>query len=226
MGAMDERIEGLQSIPLFSNLDEKDLSDIAGLLIKRKVPRDAVIFEEGTLGDYMYLIQEGQVKVTKMSEDGREKILEMFGPGDFFGDMSLFDREPRSASIKTTKACVLMAWSRHDFLELLRQNPDVSMQVIQELSRRLRDADEQIRALLFERVEGRTRQLLVRMARETVADRPDRLATPAITHQQLADLVGTSRETVTRVIKELKEEGWLEQVGKQYLVAAPDQPAR
>ncbi len=225
MGAMDGRIEGLQAIPLFANLDEKDLSDIAGLLIERKFPRDAVIFEEGTLGDYMYLIQEGQVKVTKMSEDGREKILEMFGPGDFFGDMSLFDREPRSASIKTTKACVLMALSRHDFLGLLRQNPDVSMQVIQELSRRLRDADEQIRALLFERVEGRTRQLLVRMARERVADRPDRLATPAITHQQLADLVGTSRETVTRVIKELKEEGWLEQVGKQYLVAAANEPA-
>ena len=225
MGAMDGRIEGLQAIPLFANLDEKDLSDIAGLLIERKFPRDAVIFEEGTLGDYMYLIQEGQVKVTKMSEDGREKILELFGPGDFFGDMSLIDREPRSASIKTTKACVLMALSRHDFLGLLRQNPDVSMQVIQELSRRLRDADEQIRALLFERVEGRTRQLLVRMAREPVADRPDRLATPAITHQQLADLVGTSRETVTRVIKELKEEGWLEQVGKQYLVAAPNQPA-
>jgi len=226
MGAMDERTEGLQAIPLFASLGETDLSDIAGLLIERKLPRDAVIFEEGTLGDYMYLIREGQVKVTKMSEDGREKILEMFGPGDFFGDMSLFDREPRSASIKTTKACVLMALSRHDFLELLRRNPDVSMQVIQELSRRLRDADEQIRSLLFERVEGRTRQLLVRMAREPVADRPDRLGTPAVTHQQLADLVGTSRETVTRVIKELKAEGWLEQVGKQYLVAAGDEPAR
>jgi CRP-like cAMP-binding protein len=223
---MDERTEGLQAIPLFASLDETDLSDIAGLLIERKFPRDAVIFEEGTLGDYMYLIREGQVKVTKMSEDGREKILEMFGPGDFFGDMSLFDREPRSASIKTTKACVLMALSRHDFLELLRRNPDVSMQVIQELSRRLREADEQIRSLLFERVEGRTRQLLVRMAREPVADRPDRLGTPAVTHQQLADLVGTSRETVTRVIKELKAEGWLEQVGKQYLVVAGDEPAR
>jgi CRP-like cAMP-binding protein len=223
---MDERIEGLRAIPLFANLDEKDLSDIAGLLIERKFPRDAVIFEEGTLGDYMYLIQDGQVKVTKMSEDGREKILEMFGPGDFFGDMSLFDRQPRSASIKTTKACVLMALSRQDFLGLLRQNPDVCMQVMQELSRRLRDADEQIRALLFERVEGRTRQLLARMARETVPDHPDRRATPAVTHQQLADLVGTSRETVTRVIKELKEAGWLEQVGKQYLVPPPEEPSR
>jgi CRP-like cAMP-binding protein len=215
---MDERIEGLRAIPLFANLDEKDLIDIAGLLIERKFPRDAVIFEEGTLGDYMYLIQEGQVKVTKMSEDGREKILEIFDSGDFFGDMSLLDRQPRSASIKTTKACVLMALSRQDFLGLLRQNPDVSVQVLQEFSRRLRDADEQIRSLLFERVEGRTRQLLVRMAREPVEDRPERRATAAITHQQLADLIGTSRETVTRVIKELKETGWLEQEGKQYLV--------
>ena len=218
MGATDERVGGLRSIPLFASLDEEGLSEIAGLLIERKFPRDAVIFEEGTLGDYMYLIQEGQVKVTKMSEDGREKILEIFGPGDFVGDMSLFDREPRSASIKTTKPCVLMALSRHDFLGLLRNNSDMCMQVIQELSRRIREADEQIRSLLFERVEGRTRQLLTRMAREEVSGRPDRLATAPITHQQLADLVGTSRETVTRVIKELKDEGWLDQVGKQYLV--------
>ena len=225
MGAMDVRIEALRAIPLFANLDESDLSEVVGLLIERKFPRDAVIFEEGTLGDYMYLIQEGQVKVTKMSEDGREKILEIFGPGDFFGDMSLVDREPRSASIKTIQACVLLALSRHDFLGLLRSAPDVCMQVIQELSRRVREADEQIRALLFERVEGRTRQILCRMAREDAPGHPDRRATAAITHQQLADLVGTSRETITRVIKELKGEGWLHQAGKQYIVPVEDPDA-
>jgi len=116
MGAMDDRVQGLRAIPLFQNLDEGDLSEIAGLQIERKFPKGAVIFEEGTLGDYMYLIQEGQVKVTKMSEDGREKILEILGPGDFFGEMSVLDREPRSASIKTTRACILLALSRQDFL--------------------------------------------------------------------------------------------------------------
>jgi len=226
MGSMDVRIEALRSIPLFANLDEGDLSDIAGLLIERKFPRDAVIFEEGTLGDYMYLIQDGQVKVTKMSEDGREKILEIFGAGDFFGEMSLLDREPRSASIKTTQACVLLALSRQDFLGLLRNSPEVCMQVVHELSRRVREADEQIRALLFERVEGRTRQILRRMAREEAPGHPDRRATDAITHQQLADLVGTSRETITRVIKELKHEGWLQQSGKQYLVPVADADPR
>jgi CRP-like cAMP-binding protein len=219
MGGMDDRVQALRAIPLFQNLEERDLAEIAGLQIERKFPKGAVIFEEGTLGDYMYLIQEGQVKVTKMSEDGREKILEILGPGDFFGEMSVLDREPRSASIKTTRACLLLALSRHDFLGLLRQNPDMSMALVVELSRRLRDADEQIRGLLFERVEGRTRRLLQRLAREDAPDQPDRVATPAITHQQLADLVGTSRETVTRVIKELKDEGWLTQLGKQYLLA-------
>jgi CRP-like cAMP-binding protein len=212
------RTEALRTIPLFHGLEEPDLADIADLLIERKFPKGATIFEEGVLGDYMYLIGKGQVKVTKMSEDGREKILEILSDGDFFGEMSLLDREPRSASIKTTTPTVLLALSRTDFLGLLARSPDISMGLICELSRRLRETDEQVRALLFERVEGRTRRILGRLARDPVSGRPDLRATPPVTHQQLADLVGTSRETITRVVKELKDEGWLLQQGKRYLV--------
>jgi len=219
---MKDRNEALRAIPLFRDLGEKDLADIAGLLIDRKFPRDAVIYEDGSIGDYMYIIQEGQVKVTKMSEDGREKILEILGPGDFHGEMALLDRAPRSASVKTTTPCVLLALSRQDFLGLLKQNHEVTLELIRVLARRLRETDEQIKGLLFERVEGRTRRLLARLAKEPVAGREDRMATSPITHQQLADLVGTSRETITRVVKELKDEGWLEQEGKRYLVPAAD----
>jgi len=219
---MKDRNEALRAIPLFRNLDEKDLAEVAGLLIDRKFPRDAVIFEDGSLGDYMYLIQEGQVKITKMSGDGREKILEILGPGDFTGEMALLDREPRSASVKTTTACVLLALSRQDFLGLLKQNHELTLELIRELARRLREADEQIRGLSFERVESRARRLLARLAKEKLATRTDRMATAPITHQQLADLVGTSRETITRVVKELKDEGWLEQEGKRYLVPTAD----
>jgi CRP-like cAMP-binding protein len=218
MELMKERTEALRSIPLFATLDDIVLEEIAGFLIERKFPKDAIIFEEGSLGDYMYLIREGQVKVTKMSEDGREKILEILAAGDFFGDMAMVDREPRSASVKTTRPCVLLALSRQDFLSLLRQNPEISMGIIHELTRRLRETDEQIRGLLFERVEGRTRRILSRMAKDTVPAFPERRATPAITHQQLADLVGTSRETITRIVKDLKDSGWLAQEGKRYLV--------
>jgi CRP/FNR family cyclic AMP-dependent transcriptional regulator len=219
---MKDRNEALRAIPLFRDLSEKDLADIAGLLIDRKYPRDAVIYEDGSIGDYMYIISEGQVKVTKMSEDGREKILEILGPGDFHGEMALLDRAPRSASVKTTTPCVLLALSRQDFLGLLKQNHELTLELIRVLVRRLRETDEQIKGLLFERVEGRARRLLARLAKEPVPGREDRVATSPITHQQLADLVGTSRETITRVVKELKDEGWLEQEGKRYLVPAVD----
>ena len=218
MTSMDDRAQALRAIPLFGSLDDKDLGEIADLLIDRKYPKDAVVFEDGSMGDYMYVIQGGEVKVTKMSEDGREKILEILAEGEFFGEMALLDREPRSASVKTTRACTLLALSRQDFLGLLRQNPDISLEMIRELARRLRETDEQIRGLLFERVEGRTRRLLRRRATDAIPGRSDRKATPPITHQQLADLVGTSRETITRVVKELKDEGWLEQEGKRYMV--------
>ena len=218
MGAMEDRTEALRAIPLFASMDERDLAEIADLLIDRKFPKDAVIFEDGSMGDYMYVIHQGEVKVTKMSEDGREKILEILGEGGFFGEMALLDRQPRSASVKTTRACTLLALSRQDFMALLRRNPDISLELIRELSRRLREDNEQIRGLLFERVEGRTRRLLRRRATEELPDQPGFSATPPITHQQLADLVGTSRETITRVIKELKDEGWLDQEGKRYIV--------
>ena len=219
---MKDRNEALRAIPLFRDMPEKDLADIAGLLIDRKFPRDAVIYEDGSMGDYMYIISEGQVKITKMSEDGREKILEILGPGNFHGEMALLDRAPRSASAKTITPCVLLALSRADFLGLLKQNHEVTLELIRVLARRLRETDEQIKGLLFERVEGRTRRLLARLAKEPVPGREDKIATSPITHQQLADLVGTSRETITRVVKELKDEGWLEQEGKRYLVPSAD----
>ena len=222
MDRIKSRIEALRAIPLFRELEEGDLGDIADLLIERKFLKDSTIFEEGVPGDYMYLIQEGQVKVTKMSDDGREKILEFLSDGDFVGEMALLDREVRSASVKTTRPCVLLALSRQDFLGLVRRSPDISLELLRALSRRLRETDEQIRGLLFERVEGRTRRILARLARDPIPGQPGRLATQSMTHQQLADLVGTSRETSTRVIKELKDEGWLIQSGKRYLVPADD----
>jgi CRP-like cAMP-binding protein len=222
MAQMRLRTEALRSIPLFQNLGDEGLVEIADLLIERKFPKNATIFEEGVPGDYMYLIQSGQVKVTKVSEDGREKILAIHAEGDFFGEMALVERGPRSASIKTMRPCVLLALSRNDFLNLLRRDPEISLELIRVLSQRLRDANSQVRALLFERVEGRARGILRRLAQEAHPDATGRAETPAVTHQQLADLVGTSRETITRVVKELKDSGWLQQEGKRYLVPLDD----
>jgi len=202
-------------------VSDADLELIASLLIERRYARNTTIVEEGLPGDYMYVIREGRVKVTKLSDEGREKILNFLDEGGFFGEMALLDRAPRIASVKTLKPVRLLALSRTDFLNALRTSPDLAMAVIQELVRRLREVDEQASSLSFQRVKERTKGLLRRLALES-ADDPERRTTAALTHQQIADMIGTSRETVTRVVKELKQDGWLQQDGKRYVVPASE----
>jgi CRP/FNR family transcriptional regulator/CRP/FNR family cyclic AMP-dependent transcriptional regulator len=211
-----EAIDTLRAIPLFSNVTDEDLEQVASHLIERRFPRNTTIVEEGLAGDYMYVIREGRVKVTKLSEDGREKILEFLDAGSFFGEMALLDRAPRIASVKTLKPVKLLALSRTDFLNLLRKSPDLALSVIQELCKRLRTVDDQASALSFQRVKDRTKGLLQRLARDPHEE--GGRVTPPLTHQQMADMIGTSRETVTRVVKDLKQEGWLLQEGKRYRV--------
>ena len=214
-----EAIHSLRQIPLFAKVSDADLRSIAQLLIERRFPKNKTIVEEGLPGDYMYVIREGRVKVTKLSGDGREKILELLGAGDFFGEMSLLDNAERSASVKTLGETRILALSRADFLNELRRSPDLAMAVIQELTRRVRQMDEQASSLSFQRVRERTQGLLQRLAREGSSSDGRRI-TPSLTHQQIADMIGTSRETVTRVLKVLKDQGWLAQEGKHYLVSA------
>ncbi len=215
-----EAVDTLRAIPLFSNVTDDDLEQVASHLIERRFPRNTTIVEEGLAGDYMYVIREGRVKVTKLSEDGREKILEFLDAGSFFGEMALLDRAPRIASVKTLKPVKLLALSRTDFLNLLRKSPDLALAVIQELCKRLRTVDDQASALSFQRVKDRTKGLLQRLARDPHEE--GGRVTPGLTHQQMADMIGTSRETVTRVVKDLKQEGWLHQEGKRYRVQEED----
>jgi len=217
-----EALESLRAIPLFSQVSDADLELIASLLIERRYARNTTIVEEGLPGDYMYVIREGRVKVTKLSDEGREKILNFLDEGGFFGEMALLDRAPRIASVKTLKPVRLLALSRTDFLNALRTSPDLAMAVIQELVRRLREVDEQASSLSFQRVKERTKGLLRRLAQDSPDD-PERRTTAALTHQQIADMIGTSRETVTRVVKELKLDGWLHQDGKRYVVPTSEE---
>lgn len=216
-----DAIRVLREIPLFSEVGDSDLESLSSLVIERRFPKHKTIVEEGAPGDFMYIICEGRVKVTKLSGDGREKILELLDSGDFFGEMSLLDDAPRSASVEALCEVRVLALARNDFLDLLRKSSDLALAVVQELTRRLRQVDEQASSLSFQRVKERTQGLLVRMAKTDTADRKRRL-TQALTHQQIADMIGTSRETVTRAIKGLKQDGWLEQKGKQYAVPVED----
>ena len=219
-----EALESLRAIPLFSRVRDEDLEDIASHLIERRFPKHSTVVEEGLPGDYMYVIREGRVKVTKASDDGREKIMNFLDAGSFFGDMALLTGEVRSASVKTLEASRLLALSRRDFIDILRQSPDLALAVIEELTNRLRETNEQASSLSFQGVKERTRGLFERIA-QVDPTRGNRRMTPVLTHQQIADMIGTSRETVTRAVKQLKEEGWLDQAGKRYVIPEEGMPA-
>lgn len=219
MTVRSEAIEFLRAIPLFEKIGDEDLAALAGVIIERRFQKNVTIVEEGLSGDYMYVICEGRVKVTKASEDGREKILDILEAGSFFGDMALFDRAPRSASVKTLEPSRLLALSRRDVLGVMQRSADFSLAIIQVLIQRLRETGEQASAMSFQGVKARAKGLLTRVA-EPQDD--GRCLTPSLTHQQIADMIGSSRETVTRVVKQLKQDDWLDQEGKRYIVSSEE----
>ena len=188
---------------------------------ERRFPKGSVILMEGDPGDALYLIADGQVKVILIGEDGREVILSVLGEGSFFGDMSLLDDEPRSAHVVAMADATLLQLRRDDFQARLRSSPDVAIGLLRELSRRLRRADDTIGSLVLRDVNGRIAHLLLEMADEEGGDR----ITRRLTHATLAQMVGASRETVSRTLRSLVNAGVLS-VNRREIVLLRREPLR
>lgn len=168
---------------------------------ERSYPKGSVILFEDDPGDALYLVASGQVKVVLIGEDGREVILSVLGEGAFFGEMALLDDEPRSAHVIAMEDSVVLALRREDFRARLRASPEVAIALLKELSRRLRRADDQIGSLVLLDVGGRVAELLVRLADEEGGDR----ITRKLTHATIAQMIGSSRETVSRTMRDLQD---------------------
>ncbi|MCZ6754138.1 MAG: Crp/Fnr family transcriptional regulator [Gemmatimonadetes bacterium] len=189
----------LRSVPLFSQLPEEDLLAFATLTRERTYPKGSVIVFEDDPGDALYLVADGQVKVVLIGEDGREVILTVLGGGTFFGEMALLDDRPRSAHVIAMEDSTLLLLRRDDFQARLRQSPAVAISLLAELSGRLRLADEKIGALVLLDVNGRVAALLLRLAQDEDGDR----ITKKLTHNTIAQMIGSSRETVSRTMRNL-----------------------
>jgi CRP/FNR family transcriptional regulator/CRP/FNR family cyclic AMP-dependent transcriptional regulator len=204
-----------RKFPLFADLDDRDLTAIAAVAKPRRYAKDDVVFYADESGDIFCLIREGQVKVTMISPEGKEIILSLLGPGDFFGEMSLLDDEPRSATIVATENLELMTIWRNDFLQIMAQNFDITKKVLSELSKRLRSASSRIESLATMDVYGRLARFFLDQARNSgkVLDN-GYVAVTRPTHQAIANMIGTSRETVSRLIHDLMRQNLLISEGK------------
>ena len=192
-------IDVLRRVPLFESLSEADLQSFAELVRERSYPRGSVIVFEEDPGDALYVVAAGQVKVVLVAEDGREVILSVLGPGSFFGEMAILDEGPRSAHVIAMEESNLLILRRDDFHARLRAMPEVAISLLKEISRRLRRADEKIGSLVLLDVNGRLAHLLLRLADE---ERGDQI-TRRLTHHTIAQMIGSSRETVSRAMRGL-----------------------
>jgi CRP-like cAMP-binding protein len=218
---MDER-EVLRTVPIFSELADQDIASLAHLALRKRYPKDTVVFFENEEGDFFFTILEGRIKVTILGDDGREVILSVLGPGDFFGEMALLDNEPRSATAIAVEESELLSLHRNDFQSVLNDNRSITNALIKVLSARLRRANHQISTLALLDVYGRVARVIVDMAREEGKRlRDGRIAFRRATHQEIANRIGTTRETVTRMLKDLERQGLIHVEGKE-IVVQPD----
>jgi CRP/FNR family transcriptional regulator, cyclic AMP receptor protein len=193
----------LASVPMFSGLQRDELLKFAELTRERTYPKGSVILFQGDPGDSLYVLRQGRAKVVLIGEDGREVILGVLEPGAHFGELALIDDQPRSAHVIAMEDSQLLILRREDFRRRVEANPSVAWALLTELSRRLRRADQKIGGLVLLDVPGRISRLLLDLSAESsngTIEKP-------LTHQTIAQMIGASRETVSRAMKEFQEEG-------------------
>lgn len=204
-----------RKMSLFAELDDREVAAIASVAKTRRYAKDDVIFHEDESGDVFCVIREGKVKITMISPEGKEIILSMMGPGDFFGEMALIEDEPRSATVVALEPLEVLTIWRTDFLQILADNFSITRKILAELSRRVRRMSTRIESLATMDVYGRLARFFLDLATQQgkVLDN-GYVAVTRPTHQAIANMIGTSRETVSRLIHELMRQDLLLSEGK------------
>ena len=214
-----KKIELLQSVALFWDLSEEELGYISEKMIARHYESGKFIFLEDSEGEQCFFVVQGSVKVTRLSKDGREVILAMLNEGEFFGEMALLDGESRSANVIALEETEVLTLNREDFLVVLHDYPQIAIQLLKEMAHRLRKSDRQIASLSLSDAEKRIALCIIRFADEQGVIKRGQVSIPRVPIQQdIANMAGTSRETVSRAINLLEKEHFIQRQGRELLI--------
>ena len=205
--------------PLFLALDPEGAAALRASLTERAVAQGEIIFQEGEPGDRLYVILEGKVKLGRSSNDGRESLLAILGPGEMFGELSLFDPGPRTSTAAALTDAVILALSNEQLRPWLAGRPEVAAALLQALARRLRRTNEAMADLVFSDVPGRVAKALMDLGEkfgEITAE--GLMVTHDMTQEELAQLVGASRETVNKALADFAQRGWIRLESRQVMI--------
>jgi len=200
----------LRTVPLFAGFSDVQLTMLTQVVTRRSVPRGSMLMAEGDATDSLYMIISGRLKVMMGDADGKEVILALLGPGEIVGEMGLIDDSPRSATVIAIEPSELLTISKREFRKCLAENFDMAMGVMRGLVRRLREADRKIGSLALLDVYGRVARLLIDMAENVNGQK---IVTKRLPKQDIAKMIGASREMVSRVMKDLQIGGFIETHG-------------
>jgi CRP-like cAMP-binding protein len=188
-----------------------------------KIAKGSILFNEGDEGEQLYVIIDGKLKLGTSSGDGRENLLSILGPGEMFGELSLFDPGPRTSTATAVTDAKLLSLSHEKVIPWLKQNPEVSLQLLTRLSQRLRRTNEAVGDLVFSDVPGRVAKALIDLGDRFGKTTPEGLlVNHDLTQEELAQLVGASRETVNKALADFAGRGWLKLDGRSVLIADVD----
>ena len=209
----------LASAPLFAALDPDSADTLEKVLTSRTVSRGHIVFKEGDSGDRLFIVLDGKVKITRASADGRENLIAVLGPGEMFGELSLFDPGPRTASVSAVTDATLASLDHDDLRPLLLERPGVGVELLRALAQRLRRTNDAMADLVFTDVPGRVAKALLDLAAKFGVEEADGIRVRHdLTQEELAQLVGASRETVNKALSEFAHRGWLRIEGRSVLL--------
>lgn len=196
----------LENVDLFKGVPAEYLAQLEKLSVLRKYAKNTVLVTEGDESTHLYIIRKGTASAYLNNEDGRQVNLNYMHDGDYFGELSLLDGKPRSASVITVTDCEIILVARANVLELMQHHPEFTLQLLTELTRRVRALTDSVKDMALLDVYGR-----VSAALEKLCDENRRIHNPKVTHQDIANMVGSSREMVSRIMKQLLIGEYIEQ---------------
>jgi CRP-like cAMP-binding protein len=217
----------LRQAPLFSGLDDEAAESLGSSMSSSQLRRGDELFHEGDSGDRLYVVTDGKVKLGRTSADGRENLLAILGPGQMFGELSLFDPGPRSATATAVTDCDLQSLSHDDLNTWLTNHSNVARALLHQLAARLRRTNDVVADLVFSDVPGRVAKALIDLSTRFGRKADDGIHVHHdLTQEELAQLVGASRETVNKALADFAMRGWLRLEPRSVVILDPERLAR
>jgi CRP-like cAMP-binding protein len=211
--------EFLKDVSIFSELDDSKIENIEHLFTLREYPKGSMIILEEEYGDVVFIVKKGTIKITRVNDEGKEVILSLMGVCDVVGELSIIDGEARSANVLAQENCELYAIRSEDFLEILKNNFEISLALMGELATRLRKSDQHIEALSLSDAEHRIGVSILNLAEELGVIRKGKVTIDNLPFQQdIANMSGTSRETVSRILKLFEDKNMLTKIGHKLII--------